>query len=238
VHIVDRLLRDQPSFHSGGDRRWDALPGSLNFLAANTRPGLTTLETGCGASTVVIAASGADHTVISPDSTEHQLVQQYCASIDVDTSHVTFVDGFSDEVLPRLLADGVQLDLAFIDGAHGFPYPAVDWHYVSRMLKVGGRLLLDDVPIPAISVVYQYMRSEPSWRIDEILDVRTAAATLVDSLPPEDWTTQRFNKRFDYSYLPLGDRVKATTTRDFGLVRRELGRRFPALKRIPRPGRR
>jgi hypothetical protein len=232
MDVIDRLQSDRPLFHSGGEVRWDALPETLGYLAQYGGDGVRSLETGCGASTVVLAASGANHTTISPDPSEHELVREYCHRIGVDTSRLTFIDGFSDEVLPELLNKGTALDLAFIDGAHGFPYPVVDWHYVSRMLEVGGRLVLDDIPIPAIAVAYQYMVSESCWEIERLLDGRAAAVRLAQPMQAEDWTTQPYNRRSDFSFLPLPARAKATASAGAGRARSALGSRYPALRRL------
>lgn len=122
-NIVQQLLIDRPSFHLGGSAHWVSLPETLHALRASTKPGDVTLETGVGASTVVFAAAGASHTAISPDPQEHDLVREYCKRIGIDDSPLTFVAGFSEDVLPSLLSRERTLDVAFIDGAHSFPLP-------------------------------------------------------------------------------------------------------------------
>jgi methyltransferase family protein len=229
IDAVARLLADRPVFHQGGATRWDALPGTLGLIQAHVRPGDRTLETGCGASTVIFAARGAHHTTVSPDRREHDLVREYCDGAGIDTSRVTFIEGLSDLVLPGLCTER-RLDAAFIDGAHAFPFPAVDWHYVTRALKVGGWLLLDDIPIRAVSCVFRYMRSDPAWRLDEIADHRTAKLTLVGEPAPEDWTLQPFNDRPDYAFAPPGRRARMTAAFEARRARRALGARAPALR--------
>src|SRR5690348_7301972 len=91
VDVVARLLADRPAFHGGGTKHWEALPGTLRFLQGRVDGDHRTLEIGCGASTVVFAARGSDHTSISPDPEEHERVRRYCARIGVDTARVTFV---------------------------------------------------------------------------------------------------------------------------------------------------
>jgi hypothetical protein len=157
--VVELLMRDRPSFHVGGTRIWNALPGSLGLIERLVTASDRTVETGCGASTVVFAAMGAEHTVISPDAREHALVHAYCTSNGIDDSRVTYVADSSDRVLP-VLCEGRELDFAFVDGAHSFPYPVVDFHYVAKHLKVGGWLLLDDIPIPAVAPAYRFMKAE------------------------------------------------------------------------------
>src|SRR5262245_32523069 len=121
MSILDRLERDQPAFHWGGTRRWNALHGTLREIESSVNGNMRTLETGCGASTVMFAEKGAQHTVISPTRDEHERVRAYLAQVGIDSSRLRFEAGFSEEVLPRL---GLErcLDYVFIDGAHSFPY--------------------------------------------------------------------------------------------------------------------
>jgi hypothetical protein len=230
VSIVPRLLNDRPVFHSGGTKRWDCLPATLEWIQQSVHDGDRTLETGCGASTVVFASGGAYHTAISPEAEEHRRVLAYCGEVGIDTSRLSFNAGFSDLVLPNLCRDRV-LDLAFIDGAHSFPFPAVDWHYVTRALKVGGHLLVDDVPIPAVACVLRYMQSDPSWRLDQVLDQRAACLTLVTEPAPEDWTLQAFNRRADYSFARPSTRARLVMSSEAARARRQIGDRFPQLRR-------
>jgi hypothetical protein len=228
MDVVDRLLRDRPFFHSKGTKRWDSLPGTLRAIHRSVQGGTQTLETGCGASTVVFAAQGARHTTISPDAEEHARVRDYLNQIGVDSSRLTFIVGLSDRVLPSLCTER-SLSTAFIDGAHGFPYPAVDWHYVTRALKIGGCLLMDDIPMPAVTWVFRYMRTDPSWRLDGILDDRAAAFTLTDEPAPE--YDQPFNRRSDYSFAPLPARARLVLTSKINNIRRAVAPRYPRLQR-------
>jgi predicted O-methyltransferase YrrM len=230
INIVDVLQRDRPSFHVGGTRCWNALPESLQTLQACAVEGARTLETGCGASTVVFAAQGADHTVISPDGREHRLVRAYCRSIGIDVGRVSFIDASSDDVLPSLIT-GRELDFAFIDGAHSFPYPVVDFHYISRSLKVGGQILVDDIAIPAVAPVFRFMNQEANWRLDRIVDDRAALFSLIELPPPEDYVLQAFNRHLDYSFAPLSSRIRISATDQVRAWRRTASERFPRLHR-------
>jgi hypothetical protein len=230
MDVVATLQADRPSFHQHGAVRWDSLPETLRLIQRSSPDGGRTLETGCGASTVVFAASGANHTAISPDPDEHRRVRDYCELIGVDHSRLTFVVGLSDEVLPAFPAERV-LDVAFIDGAHSFPYPALDWYYVTRMLKVGGQLVFDDVPVPAVAPLFRHMKLEPNWRFDAILDNRAAAFTLLTPPAPEEWSSQPFNRAYpDYSFVPLGLRSRLLATHRSNQIRAELSRRYPRMR--------
>lgn len=228
VEVVARLQQDRPMFHVGGTRIWNAMPESLRVIADLVRGGDTTVETGCGASTVVFASRGSTHTVISPDAREHQLVHEYCVSIGVDDSAVNYVASSSDVVLPTLF-HGREVDLAFIDGAHSFPYPVIDWHYISEALKVGGRILVDDVSIPAVAPVYRFMAAEDHWSFQRLVDDR-AALFVLDALPPsENYHAQNFNLRADYSFTTLPGRARIQGAAMINSARAVMSERYPRL---------
>jgi predicted O-methyltransferase YrrM len=236
LSAIKQLLIDRPSFHLSGEAYWDCTPGTLQGILSCVRDGDRTLETGAGASTVVFAAAGAAHTAISPSADEHQRIREYCDRIGVDHSKVNFVVGLSDDALPAMLGRERMLDAAFIDGAHSFPFPEVDWYYITRALKVGGKLLVDDIPIPAVAPVFRHMALESNWRLDGIFDDRAAAFTLLALPQPEDWTNQPFNKGYpDLSFAGgLPARLRLEATYRVRQVRSSAAERFPALRRVVR----
>lgn len=231
--VLRRLQREKPQLHGGGQRRWDVSLGTLEALARMASRTERTLEVGCGVSTIVFAAAGTSHVAISPAPDEFERILQYCAAIGVDTRRVDFRQGSSAEVLPAL---DDEFDLALIDGAHSFPHPVVDFHYVSRLLRPGGVLLLDDVPIPSVGLVYRFLVTEPGWELLELIDDRAAAFRLRGSLADGDpWGEQAQNASYpDYSFLPLGRRIRVEAVGR--LARSQLmaaaRRRFPRLDRL------
>jgi precorrin-6B methylase 2 len=233
-NIVQRLLADKPTFHLGGEARWDALPQTLEAISASARHDDRTIEVGVGASTVVFAASGTSHTAISPDPAEHKRVRDYCQRIGIDDSRISFVTGLSDDVLPALLDRDRTLDMAFIDGAHSFPYPVLDWYYATRALKIGGKLLMDDIPIPAAAQLFRHMRLEPNWRLDGVFDDRSAMFTLLAPPKPEDdWADQPFNSAYpDFSFADPSNRLRLEAAYRIRQLRHRVGQRYPNLRRI------
>jgi hypothetical protein len=233
MDVVQQLLADKPSFHLGGSAHWDALPSTLEAVRAAAKDGDSTIEIGVGVSTVVFAASGANHIAVSPDAREHQLVRAYCDRIGVDCGRVRFVEGLSDNVLPSLLGGDRILDVAFVDGAHSFPVPVIDWYYVTRSLKVGGKLLLDDIPIPAVALIFRHMKLEPNWRLDGIFDARSAEFTLLSLPDAEDnWIGQAFNSAYpDFRFAGLPRRLGLQNAHRIRALRRKAGERYPGLRR-------
>ncbi len=142
-----------------------ALPlRSLRALHALLSPEHTTLETGGGQSTVVFAAKVKRHYCVNPDRTANELIVDFLTEHGLRTDHVTFVDATSDVALPSLdIAD--QIDVALLDGSHSFPIPMIDWHYVNRYLRAGGKMVVDNVEINAVRILTEFLDMEPSYRL-------------------------------------------------------------------------
>ena len=70
------LATDPPSVHPNAPQGvWAAAGDCLEFLAATVQPGSRTLETGCGATTIVFAAAGSHHDAVFLDGFEGEGVQ-------------------------------------------------------------------------------------------------------------------------------------------------------------------
>jgi hypothetical protein len=180
---------------------------------------------------VIFAALGAHRTVLSPDAEEHERVRNYLKGIGLDDSRLVSIVGQSDLVLPDLCRERV-LDVAYIDGAHSFPYPAIDWRYMTRALKIGGTVIMDDIPIPATAYVFRFMMSDPGWRLDAILDERAAAFTLIHEPPVEEnYTLQPFNRRPDYGFASFPARARLKLTSEITRIRPKIASRYPSLRR-------
>ena len=115
---------------------------------------MATLETGAGASTIVFAASGAEHEAVTPSQDEADRILAECERRGISTERLTFRIGSSADVLrdwePR------PLDFALVDGAHAFPYPTLDWWYLRPHVKIGGLMLLDDAYMPPVAAVVEH----------------------------------------------------------------------------------
>ena len=73
----------------------------------------------------------------------------------------------SQIVLPSLLADGRQFDLAFIDGNHRFEAVFLDLIYSGRLLKEGGIAFVDDVQIPGPEHAVRFCVANLGWTIED-----------------------------------------------------------------------
>jgi Methyltransferase domain len=207
--LTGRLRASPPLLHGGGTTSvglaWDALA----WLETNVDATMSTLETGCGLSTAVFAAGGANHVTITPATDEFERLARYCESEGISLDRVRFIPEPSHVALPALSEDG-PLDLALIDGAHGFPYPALDWFYIAPRLRIGGRVLVDDAHLPSVNVLVRYLRLNESWALEANLGARTPCFRKLDDEPPGfAGVGTKFDRHSRFDYLPQPRRVAA-----------------------------
>ena len=206
--LTESLKRSPLSLHDSPDY-WGLAWEALAWLEENVQEGMSTLETGAGASTMVFAARGARHHVITPDAEEERRIRAACEERGIDTSNVTFHIGRSHEILPEL--DVRELELVLVDGAHGFPYPILDWWYLAPRLKKDGRMLLDDAYLLGIASIVDYARASESWQLEAPISFRTACIRkLRDGDPPNEADAKAAHGRMRFAYLPPGRRVVAS----------------------------
>jgi len=208
--LTDRLRDAPPGIHGAGDEYWGLSWPALEWLEHTLRDDMVTLETGSGASTIVFAAAGTAHVAVTPDPHEETRVRTECERLGVSSAGVTFHIGYSHDVLPSLPERA--LDLVLLDGAHGFPYPILDWWYVRALVKVGGRVLLDDAYLPPVAALLDFARASPAWEIEGPVGYRTVVVRkLATDLPPFDWAGHRLGGRLTFRYLPPLERLVAAT---------------------------
>lgn len=234
ARLTDDLRSAPPGLHGAGDEYWGLAWAALEWLEENVQPGMATLETGSGSSTLVFAARGAEHEAITPDAAEEERFRAECERRGISSERVRFHIGSSHVVLPRLQPRA--LDLVLLDGAHGFPYPILDWWYVAPHVRVDGIVLLDDAYMPPVRVLVDALREQAAWEVAAGIGQRTVAVRkLSNELPPFDWAGERLGGRMSFGYLPPGRRAVASLrhrafSTDLGLRLVSLARRRSALR--------
>ena len=187
------MRAEPPSVHDGAPQGvWSAAQDCLEFFADTLRPESRTLETGCGASTIVFAAAGCAHTAVFLNDSEGQAVEAWCGGHGVDTSGVTFLSGSSSVTLPAL--DIGDLDLVMVDGCHGFPFPQLDWYYAAAHLVDGGILVIDDTQLAAPYELARYLDRDPRWERIHVGSQWVAFRRHGTGSLDEEWTSQPFHQ--------------------------------------------
>jgi hypothetical protein len=207
---IEKLIQSNPQFHVYTESltSWAVHPDTLSFLYNLLEPGMSTLETGCGQTTVVFSAAETKHICITPDSAEADRVRQFCAALGLPPN-ISFLIESSDVALPCSELIPAVLDHVFIDGAHGFPAPIIDWHYTARRLRLGGVLGLDDFRMPSVRILYDFLCIEKEWELIEIVQNTAFFRKTRELRGIDDWRGNRINRWFRGDRLmPVSERVK------------------------------
>lgn len=70
---------------------------------------------------------------------------------------VEVIEEESQLALPRLVADGREFDFAFIDGDHRFEGVFLDLYFMTRLVRPGGLIVVDDTWMPAVRTAVAYV---------------------------------------------------------------------------------
>lgn len=185
------LIADPPKLHRRGDEPisyWRIDDTTCLELDRRLSPGMKTLETGAGLSTIIFASNACRHTCIMPDQGLADRITAYCQANDIDTSGINFIIASSADIIHQLKPD---YDLALIDGSHGFPSAIVDFYYATKLLKVGGTLIIDDMHIFTCHLIASFMSEDKGWRMD-LFTNRVAFGTKIADTIDAEWDVQPF----------------------------------------------
>jgi hypothetical protein len=194
--LFDRLVAKPPVLHQQKDGRpvsWGLSTEVLRGLYGKLRPGMRTLETGAGLSTLTFMVAGCDHVAVSPSAAERDRILVWNEEVGA-TGHLRYVAESSDTALPELATEITHLDVVLIDGAHRFPFPMLDFHYTEALVPVGGWMVVDDVHIPSVAMLYQFLEAEDQWEKKCHIQNTVFYERVAETVHIGDWVSQKLNR--------------------------------------------
>lgn len=69
----------------------------------------------------------------------------------------------SSAALPRLVAEGLTADAAFVDGSHRFHEVFVDLYFLRKIVRPGGLVVMDDTWTPSVRTAARYYERNLGW---------------------------------------------------------------------------
>ena len=169
--IRRRLAIDgPPRVRAAGDFATVTLPerdcNAIRDLLIAERPG-TIIEIGLayGSSALaigeaLISVGGDRHVILDPfqDSGFHDAGWEVVRSVQLDGVAVLLRER-SQIALPRVAAEGMSADAAFVDGSHVFHNVFVDLYYLQMIVRPGGLVVLDDYWWPGVATAARYFET-------------------------------------------------------------------------------
>ena len=192
--ICRQILEVAPGLHSAGTfsaRTFEAIARVANKLQIRN-----SVETGSGVSTLLFSHISEHHTVFALDDGSGSVTNVRRSPL-LRQDVVTFVEGPTQVTLPQHRFTE-KLQLVLIDGPHGYPFPDLEYFYLYPHLDTGALLILDDMHIPTVHNLFQFLRRDAMFDLDEV--VRTTAFFTRTSAPTFDqfgdgWWQQKYNAR-------------------------------------------
>lgn len=169
------------------------------------------VETGCGKSTALFSHLSRHHLVFAIDPYGTHAVSVTKESNLLDASTVEFIEGPTQRTLPRHQFDH-PLDAIFLDGPHAYPFPELEYYFTYQFLRPGGVLILDDIQIPTIEHLFNFLRVDDMFSL--ITVVRTTAffrrTTHLTFDPFADgWWLQNYNTLDREQFTSIPESLKA-----------------------------
>lgn len=196
--VLREIIEVQSILHGAGTLSRQALLAIAKHAADH--PIEYSVETGCGATTLLLSHLSRNHTVFALDVGAS--VTNVRSSRLLRPGVVTFVEGPSQQSLPRF---GISktLQLALIDGPHAYPFPDLEYYYLYPHLDPGALLILDDIHIPSVHNLFDFLRSDAMFQLEKV--VRTTAFFKRTDKPTFDpfgdgWQEQNYNARTLFRY--------------------------------------
>jgi hypothetical protein len=230
--ILDAVERLPSDWHGAGSLRTKVLRKLVDYAGAlNVQH---SLETGTGKSTLLFSHLSSHHTVFAKDDTgDGNSLQAVQESSILYKQAVQFVVGPTQITLPSHIFTH-KLQLAFIDGPHGYPFPDLEYYLVYPHLDVGALLIVDDINIPTVFKLFEFLREDQMFELLEVIHTtaffKRTAAPVFNPLG-DGWWSQEYNrKRFPVRASAVGysmtDRVKAFMPRRVkSFLKRAVGRK-------------
>lgn len=155
-------------------------------------------ESGCGKSTLLLSWLSRNHTVF----TLEKYGEVPCLSYErvrsselLNPDSVSFVLGPTQRTLPNHRFE-TPMQLALIDGPHGFPFPFLEYYYFYPVLEEGALLIVDDIHIPTIRWLHDFLLEDEMFKhVETVENTSFFRRTAHPVFNPygDDWWLQSYN---------------------------------------------
>jgi Methyltransferase domain len=210
VAVLRELFQLPAYWHAAGT----LTPQALRAIAmhAACRDVQHSVETGAGKSTILFSYMSADHKVFVREPREDDSVTRVRESPLLRLDRVEWIFGPTQRTLPRYQFSH-RLQLALLDGPHGYPFPELEYYCLYPHLDEDALLIVDDIHIPTIFRLFAFLLEEPMLELLEVAGTtalfRRTSAPLFDPFGDSWWQQEYNQRRFPVS----ASRIKASLRR-------------------------
>lgn len=192
--VRDEILALPEDWHGAGSMSAKTLT-YLTQVLSEMQPINFSVETGSGKTTLLFSHSSNNHKTFAVDDGNGS-ISNVKASQLFSPGSVEFVEGPSQINLPAFNFDQ-PIDVALIDGPHGYPFPDLEYYHLYPHIRKGGLLLLDDIQIPTIQHIFITLKADEMWELLDVVDnLAFFQRTSVEGVSPleDGWWKQGLNR--------------------------------------------
>lgn len=190
---ISKLPRD---WHGAGSVSVKALRRIAEY-SETLKPLRYSVETGSGKTTILLSHLSSQHLVFAMDG-GHSISQVKKSELFNPQSTV-FVEGPTQKTLPTYRFEH-PIQVALIDGPHGYPFPDIEYFYFYPRIQRGGLLIIDDIQIPSIRRMFDIIKEDQMFDLKEVVDKNMAFFVRTDAplIPPDadNWWLQGYNRHY------------------------------------------
>lgn len=157
-------------------------------------------ETGCGKSTILFSNVSKNHKVFALDDRhlgENSSANYFLSCPLSVLPHIETVWGPTQKTLPTY-SNHASYDFVMIDGPHGYPFPELEYYFFYPHICPGGLLIVDDLNIPTIGRLADFLVEDDMFEICDILQTtgifRRTDSPVFDPYG-DGWWEQKYNRR-------------------------------------------
>lgn len=191
--IMKEIEKFPPDWHKAGTM----YPGLLKTIiryCANIEISYS-METGSGVSTIIFSHLSQNHKVFAVDRGTGSITNVKKSSL-FNSNNVEFIEGPTQLTLPKYEFKH-KLQVALIDGPHGYPFPDMEYYYIYPNLDVNSLLIVDDIHIPTIHNMFKFIKVDKMFDLLEVFgNTAFFRRTNSETFPPtiDGWWRQNYNK--------------------------------------------
>lgn len=210
---LTKILNLPETFHGAGSFSKRTLEAMINHCRSLEIS--ASLETGSGKSTLLFSHLSQHHKVFALDNGNGSITNVLNSPL-LNRDTIELIDGATQITLPNYVFKQ-QFQLALIDGPHGYPFCDLEYFYIYPLLQENALLIIDDIDIPTVYNMYQFIKADDMFDLIEVIDktaffYRTNCPTF--SPIGDGWWLQKYNqekievgqskKQFIKRFLKLG----------------------------------
>jgi len=166
--VMDELRPLPGYWHEAGTLSIGVLEAIVHYLGMMSWPIANSMETGCGKSTVVLSHISANHKVFTLTKADNSFAT--AMGFPYTRQEVLeVIEGPTQLTLPAYKFSH-NLQFALIDGPHGYPFPDIEYYHIYPHLAEGALLVIDDIHIPNIKNMFDFLCSEEMFILVEVVN--------------------------------------------------------------------